>query len=224
MNIVYWLEFSQRIKNKTPPYFYIGSKHDCAFEDGVILDLKYSSRKEYWSSSEQPDFLEALAIEKPIVKILSVCDNILDEEEWYHKHYDIPKSPLFFNKASAHGNYGGAGERAPRYGMKNSKSTCEAISKAQSGVPKSDTHKQSISEGLHAFYENDVKNINNRGRSVVKTLSESAKKRYRNPDNTHPKGMLGKSMPRFICEFCGYESSINFKSRHLKKCNLNALT
>lgn len=101
MNVVYWFTFETRLKNKTPPYFYIGSKHNCAFENGVIID---SHNKEYWSSCKQPRFIEALS-EKPTVKILHVCDDVLSEEEFYHQHYNVVKSPLFFNKASARGTF-----------------------------------------------------------------------------------------------------------------------
>lgn len=221
MNVVYWFTFETRLKNKTPPYFYIGSKHNCAFENGVIIDLKYTSRREYWSSCEQPDFLEAIQLEKPTVKILDVCEDVLDEEEWYHAHYNIPKSPLFFNKATARGVFGGAGERAPRYGMKNSAHTNKCISEAQKDVPKSMEHKKSISEGLNRFYEKDDKINNIRGNEVIKTLSDSAKRRYSNPDNIHPKGFKGKKLPRAICDLCGYETSINHLKRHRDKCALN---
>lgn len=101
MNIVYWLEFSQRIKDKTPPYFYIGSKHNCLIKNGVIID---SHGKEYWSSCKQPRFISALS-ERPKVKVLHVCEEPLDEEEFYHNHYDVVKSPLFFNKAMAKGTF-----------------------------------------------------------------------------------------------------------------------
>lgn len=215
MNVVYWLEFSQRLKDKTPPYYYIGSKHNCFISNGAILD---KHRKEYWSSSEQPDFLEALKVERPLVKILDICEDVLSEEERYHIHYNIPKSPLFFNKARASGKFGGAGERAPRYGMVNSEFTCSQISKAQKGVPKSKEHKLSISSGLNRFYENDDKIYNIRGKQVVKTLSNSAKKRHQNPDNKHPCGMKGKTMPRENCPVCGKSISVNVIKRHTTNC------
>lgn len=110
MNIVYWLEFTQRIKYKTPPYYYIGSKHNCYIDKGVIIDNKFSSRREYWSSSELPEMIQALKDERPLVRVLSVCDDVLSEEEWYHTHYNIPKSELFFNKAKAFGKFGGSGK------------------------------------------------------------------------------------------------------------------
>lgn len=218
MNVVYWFTFETRLKNKTPPYFYIGSKHNCAFENGVIIDLKYTSRREYWSSCEQADFLEAIQLEKPTVKILDVCEDVLDEEEWYHSHYNIPKSPLFFNKATARGAFGGAGERAPRYGMKNSPATRRAISLALSDVPLTESHKQAVSDGLQSFCATADTLTNSRGNVVIKTWSDGAKKRHQNPNNVHPRGMAGKQLPRFICEFCGFETSINYKSRHIKKC------
>lgn len=116
MDVVYWFTFQNRVRNKTPPYYYIGSKHNCKIVNGVIIS---SRNKEYWSSCEQSRFLEALEIEKPIVRILDVSESPLDEEEWYHNFYDVVKSELFFNKAKAKGSFGGAGINSPRYGMKN---------------------------------------------------------------------------------------------------------
>lgn len=214
-NLVYWFTFESRLKARTPPYFYIGSKTNAKFENGVIIDKR---NKEYWSSSEQSDFLSALKIEKPTVKILHMCEDVLDEEERYHIHYDIPKSTLFFNKARASGKFGGSGERAPRFGMKNSEYTCSQISKAQKNVPKSKEHKLSISDGLNRFYEKDNRINNIRGKQVLKTWSDGAKKRYSNPDNEHPRGMLGKKMPRKNCSVCGKSISVNYYERHTNKC------
>ncbi|WCZ66311.1 homing endonuclease [Yersinia phage MHG19] len=101
-NVVYWLEFSQRIKNNTPPFFYIGSKYECNITNGVIID---KHGKEYWSSCKQQRFIDSLKNEKPIVKILHVCEDVLSEEEIYHIHYDVVKSELFFNKSMAKGNF-----------------------------------------------------------------------------------------------------------------------
>lgn len=118
MNIVYWFTFTDRVKNKTPPYYYIGSKHDCTFVNGVILNNK---KREYWSSCKQERFLNAVSLQKPVVKILHVCDNALDEEEFYHKHYDVVKSPLFYNKAMAKGTF---------------KSSSKGVSKSSSQIEK----------------------------------------------------------------------------------------
>ena len=218
MNIVYWLEFKHRLEMKTPPYFYIGSKHDCSIQDGVIID---KHNKEYWSSSKQSDFLLALEVEKPLVKILDICEDALSEEERYHIHYDIPKSPLFFNKARASGKFGGAGERAPRFGMKNSEYTRSQISKAQKGVPKTLEHRKAVADGLNRFYEKGDRINNIRGKHVLKTWSDGAKKRYLNSDNEHPRGMLGKKMPRENCPVCGKSISVNAIKRHTNKCKLN---
>lgn len=65
MNIVYWFTFTDRVKNKTPPYYYIGSKHDCTFINGVIFDNR---NIEYWSSCEQERFLNAISLQNPMLK------------------------------------------------------------------------------------------------------------------------------------------------------------
>ena len=38
MNIVYKITFLDRKENNEPPYYYIGSKSNCVFVDGQILD------------------------------------------------------------------------------------------------------------------------------------------------------------------------------------------
>lgn len=37
-NVVYKLSFTNRIKDLEPPYYYVGSKSNCRFVDGKILD------------------------------------------------------------------------------------------------------------------------------------------------------------------------------------------
>lgn len=102
MDIVYWLTFTNRVQNKTPPYYYIGSKRNCTIVNGIIIDDK---NHEYWSSCKQQRFVAALMLQKPSVKILHVCNDALDEEEFYHRHYDVVKSKLFYNKAMAKGTF-----------------------------------------------------------------------------------------------------------------------
>lgn len=46
MNIVYWFIFEDCVKNKILLYYYIGSKLNCLFENGIIYDF---FGKEYWS-------------------------------------------------------------------------------------------------------------------------------------------------------------------------------
>lgn len=101
-DLVYWFTFRKRLENLEPPYYYIGSKRNCFYKNGILYT---SSGKEYWSSCAQPRFLKALEQEKPEVKILHVCSDALDEEERYHLFYDVVKSPLFFNKACAKGTF-----------------------------------------------------------------------------------------------------------------------
>lgn len=213
MNIVYWFTFTDRVKNKTPPYYYIGSKHDCTFVNGIIFDNR---NIEYWSSCEQERFLNAISLQKPDVKILHVCDNALDEEEFYHKHYDVAKSELFYNLSTASGKFGGSGENAPRFGKKNSEHHCKRISELLTDVPKTEEHKKLISNGLHRYYENGDRINNTRGKQVLKTWSDGAKKRHQT--QPHPCGMKGKTMPRKNCPVCGKSISVNAIARHTNNC------
>lgn len=72
MNIVYKLTFKERLKNNTPPFYYIGSKTNCDFSDNKIYN---KSGKVYYGSSKSKLFKEALLEEKPIAEILHECDD-----------------------------------------------------------------------------------------------------------------------------------------------------
>lgn len=212
MNIVYWFSFMNRIENKTPPYYYIGSKTNCSLKNGRIIDSKGN---EYWSSCKQKLFKDALDFEKPLIKIIDISDNPLIEEEYYHKFYDVSKSRLFFNKATASGKFGGSGDKAPRYGIKASDECKRKMSKTRTGRKYSLEHKNKISLGMKSFYKTDEMTYNN-DKLVHKTLSESAKKRHLT--NPHPKGMLGKKMPRKECPICFKMIGAPGFKNHIKNC------
>lgn len=146
MNIVYWFTFNQRIKDKTPPYFYIGSKHNCLFKNGVIID---SQGREYWSSCKQPLFLSALS-ERPSVKILHSCEDVLSEEERYHIHYNVVKSQLFFNKATAKGTFKSCLKNKPK--SRNHIEKMKSSSHLKGKQPWE--HPHSVFKGTHLIWLN----------------------------------------------------------------------
>ena len=123
-NLVYWFTFESRLKARTPPYFYIGSKTNAKFENGVIID-KY--RKEYWSSCYQKRYLDALNEEFPSVHILYYGKDSLDIEEKLHIKWNVVKSDNFFNKSQAKGTF---------------KSSIK-------GIPKSREHRLKMKESSH---------------------------------------------------------------------------
>ena len=112
MNIVYWFTFEDRVKNKTPPYYYIGSKLNCSFENGIIYD---SSGKEYWSSCKQKRFLNAVMLQKPSVKIIQIDDDldVIEAERKYQLEVNARDNPDYFNLVYAGGGFGVSGETHP---------------------------------------------------------------------------------------------------------------
>jgi hypothetical protein len=101
MHIVYMLTFKQRLKNNTPPYYYIGSKSKCEFYDNTIYD---SNKKSYYGSSGSKIFLEALTHELPVASILYVSEDYndcLQEERNHHIKNNVVLSSDYFNCAIA---------------------------------------------------------------------------------------------------------------------------
>lgn len=75
MNVTYKLIFKNRIENKIPPYYYIGSKSKCTIIENIIYD---KNNKPYWSSSKNELFIQALKEEIPKVEILFTSENYQD--------------------------------------------------------------------------------------------------------------------------------------------------
>ena len=110
MNIVYWFSFEDRIKNKTPPYYYIGSKLNCTVVNSIIYDSK---GKEYWSSCKQSRFLEAVNLEKPKVSILIIDGDPIPTERLEQFKVKARDNPMYFNLVYAGGGFGVSGDTHP---------------------------------------------------------------------------------------------------------------
>lgn len=104
MNVVYKMINQTRLKNNTPPYYYIGSKTNCTFENGIIFD-KFG--KKYYSSTKSIVLKEHLKTDKFIFEILfvkaetdSVDINFYERKEQMNinkKNWDLE----YYNKAYA---------------------------------------------------------------------------------------------------------------------------
>lgn len=103
VNIIYIVNFLDRIENKTPPYFYIGSKVNCEFENGLIYVCNRNgerTKKIYYGSSEYKDYHNIVKNSHIEVEILEKCDDpkllpILERN--YHIERDVMKSIEYFN-------------------------------------------------------------------------------------------------------------------------------
>lgn len=114
MNIVYKLIFAQRKSKGIKPYYYIGSKTKCLYENGLILD---SSNKPYYSSCEQDRFISALEHELPLVEVLESDINIselLERERFFQEEANAVQNDEYFNLVYAGGGFGLLGERTDK--------------------------------------------------------------------------------------------------------------
>lgn len=114
MNIVYKLTFSKRKSLGIKPYYYIGSKTKCSYENGCIID---SFNKPYYSSCEQDRFISAISNEIPIVDVLEEDINtseLLERERFFQEQENAVKSEEYFNLVYAGGGFGLLGERSEK--------------------------------------------------------------------------------------------------------------
>lgn len=92
--------FIDRMLNNIEPYYYIGCKSKCVYENGLII----GNRGEYWGSSKDKEYIELLEHSKPKIEIISWFDDyneaLLCEKE-YHINHNVVKSSKYFNKSIA---------------------------------------------------------------------------------------------------------------------------
>lgn len=101
MHIVYIIEFSGRVVNNQYPCYYIGSKSNCHFSEGRIID---SNGKPYYGSSTSLEYNSLIFKEQINISILFETDNYeecLSMERRFQQKYDVVADIRFFNKAIA---------------------------------------------------------------------------------------------------------------------------
>lgn len=101
MNIIYKITFHERLKNGTPPYYYIGSKSNCNFEGGVIFS---NNGKEYWGSARYKKYpANSEGAEAEIIKEVNSEDynDLITEEYIIQVKHDVVRSPEYFNLSYA---------------------------------------------------------------------------------------------------------------------------
>jgi hypothetical protein len=100
-HIVYKFIFKNRLTRNDPPFYYIGSKSNCAVKDGFIIDKQ---NKKYFGSSNSKLYKEAIKDENPILEILGEFQNYnecLQYERQMHIENDVAKNHEYFNLSIA---------------------------------------------------------------------------------------------------------------------------
>lgn len=112
MNIVYEFIWPKRQMNGQKPFKYIGSKTNCLFDNGVIID---SHGKEYWSSCSQERFNIAMLEERPVINIIAETelDDIINVEREEQLKVLARDNEDYFNLVYAGGGFGVFGDSHP---------------------------------------------------------------------------------------------------------------
>lgn len=103
MNCIYLITATERLKQGLKPYYYIGSKSNCEYVDGLII----GNRGVYYGSSKDKLMKKLIEEKSPLkVEILEIIEGenhkeLLEKEREYHIKFDVVSSPEFFNKGIA---------------------------------------------------------------------------------------------------------------------------
>lgn len=98
MHIVYIIYYTERIKNNTYPFYYIGSKTNCTFKDGVIYDKR---GKQYWGSSQNKKVKDELLKVAYVLSTEETGKNALERERELQLFHNVVASPMYANLSIA---------------------------------------------------------------------------------------------------------------------------
>lgn len=101
MHYVYKVIFHKRLEDKTPPYYYIGSKSNASYNDGVLYD---SRGNEYYGSSTWENYHDMVKESQCSVEVIKVFDSYTDAlnyESEIQADLDVVSDPEYFNLAIA---------------------------------------------------------------------------------------------------------------------------
>lgn len=101
MHIVYKITFKERKDKKLFPCYYIGSKTNCTFKNGIIYDKRGNP---YYGSSKYKNYQQYVKNCNCVVEILyesTNYENVIQKELEYQKKYSVVESIEYFNKAYA---------------------------------------------------------------------------------------------------------------------------
>ncbi|ULA51778.1 hypothetical protein RPN226_gp021 [Escherichia phage vB_EcoM-RPN226] len=193
MNFVYKIVFNNRIKENTPPFYYIGSKTNASYVDGKIID---SNGHEYYGSSRYPGYYDF--IDNVTVEILEQFDEIehaelLERENFYQKQVKVKTNPDYFNLdyACGHNSYANSDFASYKHHITGKCIRLErnhplVKSGEYVGVTKgakcSDAHRKLISEAITG--ENNGFYGKKHSKETLDIIAEKAKKRLK---HSHPR-------------------------------------
>lgn len=193
MNFVYKIVFNNRIKENTPPFYYIGSKTNASYVDGKIID---SNGREYYGSSRYPGYYDF--IDNVTVEILEQFDEIehaelLERENFYQKQVKVKTNPDYFNLdyACGHNSYANSDFASYKHHITGKCIRLErnhplVKSGEYVGVTKgakcSDAHRKLISEAITG--ENNGFYGKKHSKETLDIIAEKAKKRLK---HSHPR-------------------------------------
>jgi hypothetical protein len=98
MHIVYKFIFTERLKNKTPPYYYIGSKSNCEFKNGKIYDNRgniYCGSLKTINKAE----VKTDAVHVELLAEFTTYTNALNYESQIQKAFDVVADFEYYNRA-----------------------------------------------------------------------------------------------------------------------------
>lgn len=102
MHVVYKLIFTKRKERNHKPYYYVGSKSNCSFEDNIIVENK--TKRKYFGSSRYDGYQKIVQenIKNIKVDILFSSDNcsykeLIAKELLYQNKLDVVKNVEYFN-------------------------------------------------------------------------------------------------------------------------------
>lgn len=101
MNYVYKITFNLRKQNGEEPYYYIGSKSNAKYENGILFD---SRNNPYYGSSSIENWYELIEndnVSIEIIKEFAVYTEALNYESMLQKSLDVVADTRYFNLAIA---------------------------------------------------------------------------------------------------------------------------
>ncbi|AKA61894.1 homing endonuclease [Proteus phage vB_PmiM_Pm5461] len=194
MNFVYKVIFNNRIKNKTMPYYYIGSKTNASYVNNKII---CSDGKEYYGSSKYKNYYDFIddSVEVVILEKYETITHseLLKIESKYQKEVKAKTNPEYFNLdyACSHNSYCNSKYATYKH-IKTGK--CIRLERNHPlvksgeyvgvtyGKKLSNCHKSNISKSVSG--ENNGFYGKTHSKETINRISEKAKQRLK---NSHPR-------------------------------------
>jgi len=213
------------------PMFYIGRSNVKSVQNGYRGSVSSKLYKQVWLEElEQNPHL----FETKILTTHTTQKEAAEQEEYFHKKYQVHKNPLYINQATASGTFHAdirgkknpfygtnrVGELNPMYGKTHNEYTRQKMSSSGKGKhsqPKTEAFKQTMREHyIGKTYEE---------RFGVEYAAEIKAKLSKPKTEEHKKkqSLIMKNKPKIECQHCGILcSATNYKRWHNDNCKLLA--